>query len=163
MELWQDLKKNKPLLITVLAAIGVFLYIIYKNGAGNQTTSAPTNLGTYVEGVIPIPGSPGPQGPPGSPGPPIVPTPGGPKPPKRPPRQDGNLRVYGHAGTLESSPHVPIFKNGHIVKVPVGSLVQWDGRTEKSVAGKGYFWVTWNDMQGWLGADVLETLKGKHE
>lgn len=175
-ELWQNLWRNKPLLIAVLAGIALFFYIIYKHGPGTPatgTSTVPTSTGTYVEGTIPVPGSPGPQGPPGipglpgPPGPPGIPglpgpkeppTPGGPKPPHD--HDGGNLRVYGHAGALESSPHVPIFRNGQKVMVPVGSLVTWDGHTIRNVAGKGYFWVSWNGMQGWLGGDVLQTLKG---
>lgn len=93
-QLWQTLKANKPLFITVLVGLAVLVYIIWKNSQANQPPAAPTATGVPglfehhpQHGTIPSPVAPLPPilvqppvlgGP--APGPPVVPIPGQPVP-----------------------------------------------------------------------------------
>lgn len=150
-ELVSVIRKSPALSITVLAAVVIFIYYVYK---GSGTTSSTGNIPAgsyyvaYVDDNNPNAGvAPSGSGTTGTPGSGTTKQPG--------PTPTGRIVKLTKAGSLETTPH-DINGGKNLTTIPAGSSVNVISGPIKDPKGstKNYWFVSFNGQQGYVGSDT---------
>lgn len=152
--LWDDLKKSPAVLITLLVAIVVVIYFVYKQ---NNATSGDV-VGTGSTGSDTLYFLNTSQGsPPGDTGTSVGTTTGSTSTTGTGSSSSGSTSVVGKmfttskAGSLEDNPRGKV-----LATVPQGGSITVLAKTTKPDPGgssKVYYWVNYNGKHGWFGSD----------